>query len=739
MPQDILTEAKERYQECADAFCEERDRMREDFEFSNPADPQQWTPDARKARENAEGGARPCLTVDSTNQFIHQVVNDARQNRPGIDVLPVNSEANIKTAGYLEGMIRQIEYASSADIAYDTSIDHGARAGCGWLRVLTEVVNERLNEQEIRIGSVEDSLSCMISPESVRPDGSDAFDGFVSTIMSKRAFQRKYGDKAPHTSWDSATSGGWIMTDQIRVAEFYKLITKQVNKIECLIPDGTGGGTTQTLDEDEYWDLVKRIGFKPPVQLTYTAPEKSVKWYCMTGSDILDETDVPSEWIPLVPVYGNILWIDGKRHVSGMTRQLMDGQRFKNSERSAWLELMQMQPKAPYLVASESIGNHRAAWQNANRSNAAFLMYDALDDAGKQLPPPRREQPPMSSPALLQAGQMATDDMQQAMGMYKSNFGAPSNAVSGRAKLQDQREGDTATFHYVDNQRRSIAHVGRIIVGMAPHIYNTEREIRTLNLDGSSKMVKLAQGGQAHQPGKQGQPDIINLTAGAYDVRVKAGPAYSTARQEANDALTSILEKNPAMVPIVGPMWARLQDFPEADKLARILTAMAPKPVQDIENEDATLDPKAQNIVSGLQQQLQQLQEQLKQAQAAADPVQAKLALDKLKIDDDFQVAKFEAETKRLAALNPPKNPSMSAEEIQVMVIDMLHEMSQTQLGSPGTAPLGPDSQFAPPQGGAMPPSAPGMAPGGPSQPAPMGTPPEQSSMAPASPITPGG
>lgn len=734
MPQDILTEAKERWQECADAFSDERDRMREDFEFSNPADPQQWTPEARKAREQADGGPRPCLTVDSTNQFIHQVVNDARQNRPGIDVLPVNSEANIKTAGYLEGMIRQIEYASSADIAYDTSIDHGARAGCGWIRVLTEVVNERLNEQEIRIGSVEDSLSCMISPESVRPDGSDAFDGFVSTTMSKRSFERKYGDKASHTSWDSQTSGGWMTAGEIRVCEFYKLITKQVNKIEFLLPDGS----QQCTDEEGYWDLAKRLGFKPQVQLQYTAPEKSVKWYCMTGSDILDETDVPSEWIPLIPVYGNILWIDGKRYVSGLTRQLMDGQRFKNSERSAWLELMQMQPKAPYLVASESIGNHRAAWQNANRSNAAFLMYDAWDDDGHQLPPPKREQPPMSSPALLQAGQIATEDMQQAAGMYKSNFGAPSNAVSGRAKLQDQREGDTATFHYVDNQRRSIAHVGRIIVGMAPHIYNTEREIRTLNLDGSSKMVKLGQGGPAHQPGRNG-PDIINLTAGAYDVRVKAGPAYSTARQEANDALTGILEKNPAMVPIVGPMWARLQDFPEADKLARILTAMAPKAVQDIENEDATLDPKAQNIVNGLQQQLQQLQQQLQEAQAAADPVQAKLALDKLKIDDDFQVAKFEAETKRLAALNPPNNPSMTPEEIQVMVIDMLHEMSQTQLGSPGTAPLGPDSQFATsPDAGMAPPQA-GMAPGEPPQAPTMGMPPGQPSQAPSAPITPGG
>ena len=131
MPESLLTEAKERWEEAGDFYQEERTRMREDMRFSNPAKPEQWDAKARAERETAEGGARPCLTLDHTNQFIAQVVNDARQNKPGIQVSPSDNKATAQAAGVMEGQIRQIEYASRATIAYDRAIDHAARCGRG--------------------------------------------------------------------------------------------------------------------------------------------------------------------------------------------------------------------------------------------------------------------------------------------------------------------------------------------------------------------------------------------------------------------------------------------------------------------------------------------------------------------------------------------------------------------------------------------------------------------------------
>lgn len=710
MPQDKLQSYRERYDDFSDHFSEQRKRMLEDLRFSNPADPRQWDDKVRQARENAAGGARPCLTFDHTNQYINQVVNDARQNKPGIQVLPVDSGADIQTAQCIEGMIRQIEYASRASIAYDTAIEHAARCGAGWIRITTEVTNARLNEQDIRIKSVQDALSCMLSPESIEPDGSDAEDGFIETMMSKRAFEKAYGKRAGQTSWRGENKG-WFSDSAIRICEYYKLRTTKSNRLDVVLPDGA----TKTLTEDNYWSETEKLGFQPQVTAQYMAEDRTVDWCLMTGDDILEETIVLSQWVPLVPVYGNVLWIDGKRYVCGLTRQLMDGQRAKNYERSAQIEMISMQPKAPFILPFESVEQFENEWKAANTSNAAYLPYNALDTEGRQLPSPQRLSPPQIPAAFVQGAQMASDDMQAAIGMYKSNLGAPSNATSGRAKMQDQREGDTATYHYVDNQRRSIEHIGRIAVNMLPRYYNTKREVRILGLNGDAKVVQINPKAESNH---EGNKPIINPASGTYDVRVKAGPAYATMRQEASEALTEIVGKNPQLMSVLGPTWARMQDWPDADKVAKLLLTLAPPQVQAMEQEGNNLPPEAQSIVASMKAQMQQLQEHAKQLEDALNNAAGEV--DKLEAEqaykhDEMEVKRIEANTKaytaitqRLQVLGPLMNPT----EIKGLADETQREaMEQPDPGQPPSESMGipeqlPDEpQMQAPPGPAMQPT----------------------------------
>jgi hypothetical protein len=638
MAQDKLQSHRERYQDFSDHFAEQRKRMLEDLKFSNPADPQQWDDATRAARTNAPGGARPTLTFDHTNQYINQVVNDARQNKPGIQVLPVDSGADIQTAQSIEGMIRQIEYASRASIAYDTAIEHAARCGQGFIRITTEVTDERMNEQDIRIKSVQDALSCMLSPESIEPDGSDATDGFIETRMGKTAFEKAYGKNTSKASWEGAK--GWIDDKSVRVCEYYKLKISKSSRLDVYMPDGS----TQTFKEEDYWTKAQEWGFQPQISAQYSVEDRQVEWCLMTGNDIIDETIVLSQWIPLVPVYGNVLWIDGKRYVCGLTRQLMDGQRAKNFERSAHIEMISMQPKSPFVIPFESVEGFEPEWRGSNTSNSPYLPYNALDSEGRPLPPPQRLNAPQIPAAFVQSAQMASDDMQAAIGMYKSNLGAPSNATSGRAKMQDQREGDTATYHYVDNQRRAIEHVARIIVNMIPRYYNTQRETRILGLNGDTKAVQINPNSASNHGGKIA---IINPASGKYDVRVKAGPSYATMRQESSEALTEIVGKNPEMMAVLGPTWARMQDWPDADKVAKLLLTMAPPQVQAMEQEDNSIPPEAQGIVASLKSQIEQMKQQFEQqAQEMAqklDEAESGQAKVKAEIDAKMQMAELDA------------------------------------------------------------------------------------------------
>ena len=288
--QDALQQAKERWADATDHMREQHARMLEDLRFSNPSEPRQWDDDALKLRRG-----RPCLTFDRTNQFILQVVNDARQNKPGIMCMPADSNADPLVAEKLNGIVRHIEYTSRAGIAYDTAVEHAARVGLGWLRVVPEVMRPETNEQEIRIKRVHDPLSAKLEPGSTEPDGSDAMWGFVDSTLTKRAFEAAYPGKK-FASWDSE---GWFGEDTVRICEYFKVEEKEQNRIIVDL-----AGQRGVLTEDQYWQVANTTGVKPRVIDNTVVKLRNVKWYKLSGLEILEETDFPSQFLPLIPVIG---------------------------------------------------------------------------------------------------------------------------------------------------------------------------------------------------------------------------------------------------------------------------------------------------------------------------------------------------------------------------------------------------------------------------------------------------
>ena len=124
-------------------------------------------------------------------------------------------------------------------------------------------------------------------------------------------------------------------------------------------------------------------------------------------------------------------------------------------------------------------------------------------------------------------------------------------------------------------------------------------------------------------------------------MRVQAGPSYTTLRQEASEGLAQIMS-NPQLAPVVGPIWARMQDWPEADKVAARFRAMLPPQIQQAENQGADLPPEAAAIMSGLQQQLQAQQQQMQAMDAQAREAIAKLQADAARLSGENQRLQLE-------------------------------------------------------------------------------------------------
>ena len=215
---DILEAAKEDFARCEDAEEDNRRLWLDDMKFARLGE--QWPEETKKKRES-EG--RPCLTINRLPSFIRQVTNDARQNKPAIKCHPVDDDASEETAEILNGLIRCIEYASSADIAYDTALDHAVTSGYGYFRICTDYASNDAFEQDIKIERIVNPLNVWGDPTSVSADSSDWNLAFVSDMMKAEEFKRKYPD-AKALDFKSSKSDNddkWYSGEKVRIAEYW--------------------------------------------------------------------------------------------------------------------------------------------------------------------------------------------------------------------------------------------------------------------------------------------------------------------------------------------------------------------------------------------------------------------------------------------------------------------------------------------------------------------------------------
>jgi hypothetical protein len=184
----ILALAKQRFKQCVDDHEEERAKQLDDLIF---ADVDQWPADIRAARENDVNGSRPCLTIDKISQYINQVTNDMRQNRPAIKARPIDDGSDPKTAKVFQELIRHIEESTNADVAYLTAGESAVKIGEGYFRFVTDFVDENSFDQEIQFKPIKDMFSVYLGPHML-PDGSDTEYGFVLEDVPLEKFKRDF-------------------------------------------------------------------------------------------------------------------------------------------------------------------------------------------------------------------------------------------------------------------------------------------------------------------------------------------------------------------------------------------------------------------------------------------------------------------------------------------------------------------------------------------------------------------
>lgn len=588
---DIIAIARKRMDEAASSDIDNRDRAQDDMRHLIG---DQWPEEVRTERE-ADG--KPCLTINRLPQFVRQVTGQIRQMNPAIRVVAADRQATEEVAEIFAGLIKQIEYKADASTIYEGAAESAAACSIGHWRVRAEYAEGMTFEQECVIERIHNPFSVFWDPLAKDPTRKDARYCFITEDMDKDEFKEQY----PDVKLSDVTSENqmeairqWITAETVTIAEYFWVEHEEVEI--ALLTNG------QVVEKPiEGMAIAKRRKVRKP----------RVKWAKVTFDDVLEgPTDVPCSYIPVVAVTGEEWHLGEELYRSSVIRFAKDPQQLYNFARSTQAEIMTLQPKAPYMVTTKQVNGLEAFWNEANSKNRPYLPYHPDQSA----PPPTRVPPPVASQAVAMEVQMAAEDMKATTGIYDASLGAQSNEKSGVAIRERKMEAQTNTSVYADNMVKAITQTGKILVSMIPKVYDTQRVIRILGEDDQEKQVLI---NSLMVSNGMVQP-INDLTIGQYDVRISVGPTYETKRQEASEGMMAFLQAVPQAAPVVADLIAKMQDWPESDRVAERLRKMLP-PGMDDEQEQSPEAMQAAQMQQAQQMQQQQQAMQMEQAKIEAE------------------------------------------------------------------------------------------------------------------------
>jgi len=604
----------------------------------------QWR-DAEIQKRRDSG--RPWITINKCKPPVDQIEGDIRLNPPGPSVKPVGEVADAADPDIIAGLIRETEYRSSAVSAYSTAGKYVAASGCAYLELATEYVSDTSFAQQLRIDAIEDPAMVFFDPASRRLDRRDATWAGKIRMLSKEQYEATFGKRRVLEPAGVQIAAGWIQDalgiggnmaeinewtgmgkGPFYVVEFY-LVETNPTKLRLY-----SNGISYFDDETRPDGIVPKGG----EENTRIVPRRVVTKFVVDALEILDETEWLGDMIPIFPVLGPEVYIDGRLHRLSLIAGAMDSQRALNYVATTAAELTGALPKAPWIGPKGSFEDQR--WESANSEMWAYLEYTPVfvtdETTGGQTlaPAPQRNMWEAPIQWLMMLGQWYSDNIKATTSIYDASLGREKGDQSGKAIEQLRSESNVANFSYADNLHRAIEVMYQQMCIIFPKILDGPRVVQIVRPDSQHETVRINQifgeDGIDPQTGKKGKAN--NIALGQYSCRVVAGPNFQTRQDQALQMLLDAVKINPNILanPAVTAKLVRMigQGNPEMEGIADII---APN--------DSDSNP--QQMAQQMQQMAAQNQQLIQAVQALQMEIKTqapKLALEKYKADQDAAV-----------------------------------------------------------------------------------------------------
>lgn len=546
-------------------------------------------------------GDKPKYTFDQTNAIIDQIYGQMTRTDFDIQVRPMNGTASKDVAQTYDGLVRNIEAVSNAEMVYNLAGRNMITAGIDGWEVVNKYVDGDSFEQDLVIQRIPDFINrCWLGAHS-EPDGSDAQCAWILEGMEKEAFKKKFPDRAADASVEAETDSGHKYYHRHDLVMWGQLRYLQEESREIVLMSNNRVYEVND-DFEKVADDLARLGVTEVDRRT--RKQKVMYTRRFDSRDWIDEKPVRTifrNWLNIIPLYAHFKITDKSKLIYwGAVEKLMDSQRVLNYALSREIEEGALAARKTFIVTDAMIEGYEDEWESLNTAAAPYIRrnVDPDDPAGV----PIETGGPQMNQGLRSLSEGMMGMMNQVAGLYSANMGDNPNAQSGVALNYLQDRGDIGNNIYMTAREIAQCHTGRILVDTIPRVYKPGRQQRILNPDGSYEMETV------------GQPVIDNATGeivyqydlseGKYDVLCRVGASFKSRQSQTLAAFDALGKYAPSLIESNADIILANTDAPGMDKAAdRIRWALL---VSGAIPEEQQTDEEREKLALLQQQQGQQ-------------------------------------------------------------------------------------------------------------------------------------
>lgn len=572
---------------------------------------------------------KPAMTFNKLYDVTKKIAGEQRKNKPDLMVRSLNGKANQKQIDLRADLVRTISYKSQNDLVYQTAFRSALMMGYGAFEICLDYESPLSFNQIIRYELIPDASRTSFDPTAMMPHKGDGNFCSRQYLYTKEEFYATYPHVMNPVSYSDPRSlldFQWETRDTIVVCKYTR---KEWFPIKLLLLSNG-----ESITEEEWGERQKEYKVKeeiakssqvvgdiilrdiPTIVGERNSKDYIIRQYVLTQNQIIEFTDWPSKYLPIVFVDGDSNYINGKQYTRSFIHEAKDAQKFVNYVGSEIAAEIKNRRREQWLGTPDNIVGNEQVWRNPELQ--AGILTAKPDPKTGALP---QKMPAWElSPTLLQQFQRGSQDMREILG-FSENEALQGHDMSGKARRERKMEGSMSAYVWFDNLNQAVEQGGRIVNDLLPIIAGEhERHMIVSKADGRSEPITLNKvTGQT----ENGEPIRDNvLDTGDYDVEIDTGPSFAVQKDIALEFFQQTIQANPQTFPLIADLWAKNLDVQYMPQIASRFKSLVP-PQIIAEEEGKQLPPQPPSP-----------QEQMMQAQMKAQQQQMMMNEQKMRLEE---------------------------------------------------------------------------------------------------------